>query len=295
MQSTIRVTEFYDVLDVAHSRAMDTSSNPPTITDTTTMPSHNTVLNADKGIPDTTMTNTFSGFNNFPIIEARSSIQNPNAMPKPSQYAIIKGQVKAPQAQSNISISDDGAITCYPPNVSVPYWNRIVFRTFDYEYNPTVLDDGQIPPTYSYNPYVDYLNTFAIRKADAYYDVVQDDVLIDGLYANQTNPTIFNYDNAPLFVKYDQYQSRSKVVFASTDRNHPHDIEFKFGYQHGQMEPIRLTLSPTANTPFIKTATAGSVITTTKYNPCYTRQDMEELLTKCYWSIEWIYDPPVKE
>lgn len=287
MQSTIRVTEFYDVIDVKNTYTNATLSS----LSTTEIPLHTTVVEANKKVVPPSITNTFSGFNNFPIANADSSIQNPNALTPQSQYTAITGQVKAPQAQSNISISEDGAITCYPPNVSVPYWNRIIFRTFDYEYNPKVLDDGQIPPTYSYNPYIDYLNTFAIRKADAYYDVVQDDVLIDGLYANQTNPTIYNYDNAPLFVKYDQYQSRSKVVFASTDRNHPHDIEFKFGYQHGQMEPIRLTLSPTANNPFRDQDSANNV----KYNQHYTRKDMEELLTKCYWSIEWIYDPPTKE
>ena len=287
MQSTIRVTEFYDVIDVKNTYTDVTLSE----LSTTEIPLHTTTVEANKKVVAPSITNTFSGFNNFPITDAISSIQNPNALTPQSQYTTITGQVKAPQAQSNISISDDGAITCYPPNVSVPYWNRIVFRTFDYEYNPKVLDDGVIPPSYYYNKYTDYLNTFAIRKADAYYDVVQDNVLIDGLYANQTNPTIFNYDNAPLFVKYDQYQSRSKVVFASTDRNHPHDIEFKFGYQHGQMEPIRLTLSPTANNPFRDQDSSHNI----KYNQHYTRQDIEELLTKCYWSIEWIYDPPQKE
>ena len=283
MQSTIRVTEFYDVIDVKNTYTNATLSS----LSTTEIPLHTTVVEANKKVVPPSITNTFSGFNNFPITNPDSSIQNPQALTPQSQYTTITGQVKAPQAQSNISISEDGTVTCYPPNVSVPYWNRIVFRTFDYEYNPKLLSDGAIPPSYSYNKYTDYLNTFANRKADAYYNSTTSTV---GVYVNvplsTTIPMIYNYDNAPLFVKYDQYQSRSKVVFASTDRNHPHDIEFKFGYQHGQMEPIRLTLSPTANNPFRDQNTANNY----KYNQSYTRKDIEELLTKCYWSIEWICD-----
>ena len=287
MQSTIRVTEFYDVIDVKNTysdaKLSDLSS--------TEIPLHTTTVEANKKVIPTEVTNTFNGFNNFPITNPDSSIQDPGAVPKPSQYVAITGQVKAPQTQSNISISENGTITCYPPNVSVPYWNRIIFRTFDYEYNPKVLSDGGTPPTYSYNNYRDYLNTFAIYKVDTYWDTVNEEPLLDGLNANIQNPMIYDYSNAPLFVKYDQYQSRSKVVFASTDRNHPHDIEFKFGYMHGQMEGINLTLSPTANNPFRDQDPTHNI----KYNQHYTRQDIEELLTKCYWSIEWIYDPPQKE
>ena len=123
MNRNVRVSEYYDLFDVK-------SSTAAVETKFTKLPD---------AIKPNNEYNTFRGFNNFPITDDSSSIQpylNTN-----SQYVEITGKHKAPQATSSIIVVDNNDlpadILCYPPNISVPYWSKVIFRNFDYKINET--------------------------------------------------------------------------------------------------------------------------------------------------------------
>ena len=96
------------------------------------------------------------------------------------------------------------------------------------------------------------------------------------------NSTILDYKEVPIFLKYDEYRSRSKVIFSSVDKTRNPDIEHKFGYQYGQMSPIKLNLALSCNNPI----TDG----TYNYNHNLDKDTISKIFKKCYWSIEWVYE-----
>ena len=245
----IRISEYYDLFDVRYY--LSTSSG--SMVKTEDLPT---------AIQPTQTTNTFSGFNNGLSIG------------QSSQYQEIVGQHKASQGITNISVDDDGSIWCYPPNVSVPYWTRIIFRNYDYQVQPK--DD------FKYKGVVDtYLN----KVNYLYPKYVTEDAELKPTTTDAitTDQYIVDYKDVPLFLKYDEYRSRSKVVFSSVDKTRNPDIEHRFGYQHGQMSPIKLNLSLSCNNPIYDS--------NYQYNFNLNRTDINKLLSKCYWSIEWICEP----
>ena len=260
---TVRISEYYDIFDVRTLKA-----SPYTVNNIT-----------DKSLPNsivpTQTTNPFSGFNNFPLTDPSSSIQVYQAPPnEPSQYRQITGQHKAPQAITNINIDEAGNILCYPPNISVPYWNKIIFRNYDYQ----ITDHTQ-------NKYDNYVALFLNEVGVVSPSYIPDGAngyKPDNANADVFNATILDYKEVPLFLKFDEYRSRSKVIFSSVDKTRNPDIEHRFGYQHGQMEPIKLNLSFSCNSP--------QRDDTYNYNSNLTRDEIEKLLVKCYWSIEWVYE-----
>ena len=289
---TVRISEYYDIYDVR-------------------IDNQNTTLNrtTDRNLPNdiriTYETNPFRGFSNWDDFAAAN----------PNNNVVIEGKHKAPQGVTNIQIDDNGDIWCFPPNVSVPYWNRIIFRNFDYNYkcNEGFLSDDNniyrnwirgntdsytLPPTISLaNGIIVNLPRFvkSTDEADTYYEVWGKDLSDndhvpqapidfkqDFTNVNGRSFLISNGEKVPLFLKFDEYRSRSKVIFSGVDKTRNPDIEHKFGYQYGQMTPIKLNLGISCNNPI--------TTDTHHYNRNLTRSEIISLLNKCYWSIEWIYE-----
>ena len=326
MTKSIRVNEYYDLFDVKDIAG--TIINTPT--------------DLPKNIKPNNEYNAFRGFNNFPTSNPSSSIQPYNAAN--SQYVEITGKYKSPQATSSIKVDNNGDIWCYPPNVSVPYWSRIVFRNFDYKINETTQTKNRLVPdkknyyltSISYvEPWAPSINEFIPRfveveitdnDADNEWETpagtkpASGDIVECILWGKNTSiyktgliaayPENFplkyqdqdfsnvngwmndfdisgnstDYTNSPLFLRFDEYPSRSKIIFSSCDKTRNPDIEFNFNYHKGQMEPIKLNLSLSANIP-LNDFTNGN-----KYNQNLTKSEIESILKSCYWCIEWICD-----
>lgn len=94
-----------------------------------------------------------------------------------------------------------------------------------------------------------------------------------------------NFEKAPLFLKYDEYPSQSKVIFSRCDKTRNPDIEFNFNNQHGQSEPVKLYLSLSASKSGYDTTTHR------RFNTKLTKAELKEILNSCYWCIEWVYEP----
>lgn len=270
---TVRVSEYYDVFDVKKLIA-----NPYTVTTITDR-------QLPTGITDTNNTNTFNGFSNWSNFSSQSTkpndysgaqtqgTANPANNIQASSVAIT-GQSKAPQVIANIRIDENGDIWCYPPNVSVPHWTKVIFRNYDY--------NCDVHASTHYNA---YLTSFHKEFTYESPNMVQDgsDYKPDPDSTETiTDNKITDYESIPVFLKFDEYPSRSKVIFSKVDKTRNPDIEFRFGYAKGQMEPIKVNLSFSCNTP--------STDQTYTYNRNLTRDEIEKLFNKCYWSIEWVYE-----
>ena len=94
-----------------------------------------------------------------------------------------------------------------------------------------------------------------------------------------------NFEKVPLFLKYDEYPSQSKVIFSRCDKTRNPDIEFNFNNQHGQSEPVKLYLSLSAS------KSGYDMATHRRFNTKLTKAELAELLNSCYWCIEWVYEP----
>ena len=276
MRQTISVNEYYDLFDIK------TVENPATKKATSATEA---MTNIPNNIKDTNKTNSFRGFWNF---------NNYNTQQKPLDLIQIAGQVKSDQANSSLHVDENGDIWCYPPNVSVPYWSRIIFRNFDYRIQPDAASKYYL----------------LLQNTDySQVDISDLGLLIDGkLVANDQdnteytytgvkitsdgNPIYINhqtYDATPLFLRFDEYPSRSKVIFSGCDKTRNPDIEFRFAYKKGQMEPIKLNLSFSANIPVRDFNNLNDV-----YNRNLTKTDIDENIRSCYWCIEWVYEPDTK-
>ena len=312
MSRSVRLSEYYDLFDV---KTYKSGSTPHAEV------KNNDILN-DK-IQDTNMTNPFHGFSNWTDFKANNQTYDMQNLPNtiPTNIATITGKHFSPQALNTISITDNGDILCYPPNVPVPYWNKVIFRNFDFQFQPHDLD----------------ANNTDDFKAISYRNMIEDTYLThydnipisydsdksiyapvpEFIYDNQTPPVytqlwnmdrtanthipaiyqrnfegaenvktlIYNYDNVPLFLRFPEYRSRSHVIFSACDKTRNPDIEHEFGYQHGATEPILLNLSMSASNFITDITTAG-----TKYNENLDKNTIEKLLIKCYWCIEWVYE-----
>lgn len=309
MSRSVRLSEYYDLFDIKTY----SSGNVP-FADV----KNNDDLPDD--IQDTNMTNPFHGFSNWKDFKANNQTRNKNPPPAtiPTNIATITGKHFSPQALNTVSINENGDILCYPPNAPVPYWNKVIFRNFDFQFQPHdinfLYDDLK---AYSYQeminekyltqydnvPFtgVDDLHMF-IPVPEKTYD--NQNRLTQLWYEDQSSNTdlpqqfqqdfsevggaktlIYNYDNVPLFLRYPEYRSRSHVIFSACDKTRNPDIEHVFGYNHGATEPIVLNLSMSASNFITDINTPG-----TKYNENLDKNTIEKLLIKCYWCIEWVYE-----
>lgn len=311
MSRSVRLSEYYDLFDVK----MDTSLGVPTAE-----LKNNDVLNDN--IQDTNMTNPFHGFSNWKDFKANNQTYDMSNYPAtiPTNIATITGKHFSPQALNTVSINENGDILCYPPNVPVPYWTKVIFRNFDFQFQPHDIDGNKDEDFKAYS-YLDMINEkylthyenipYSHESADVYAPVPE------FMYDNQTPPhlarlwysdqstnshlppiyqqdftgvggvktLIYDYDNVPLFLRYPEYRSRSHVIFSACDKTRNPDIEHVFGYNHGATEPIVLNLSMSASNFITDINTPG-----TKYNENLDKNTIEKLLIKCYWCIEWVYE-----
>ena len=297
----IRVNEYYDLFDVKWNSGEG----------------ENQLINNDglyNSIEQTYTTNPFVGFNNFEQTNPLSSVSNlgvnyNSAANTGTAHDLIRivGKSNASHALNSLSIDDEGNIFCYPPPCfGVSHWDKIIFRNFDFtvqpKYNSTykkLLDENY---TYSYEndpqlivddnnnriPLPEYTtgdngityklwdtNQSTNTHINANYKVDWTADHITGAFSR-----IHDYSNVPLFLKFDNYQSRSKVIFSGCDKTRNPDIEFNFGYEHGINEPIKLNLTLSASV-FIREGV-------NTYNQHLNKDEIEKLLTKCYWCVEWI-------
>ena len=259
----IAISEFYDIMNVENET-----------------PSAFQVDNLPTVIKDGFDTNPFLGFSNSNMTQSTET---------------IAGKMMANGINSNISIDEKGNILCYPPNAFVPYWSRIIFRNFDYTVQPT--NDS------AYKSIVgnEFIGSLSLEQASGTFGFSLYDAN-STTKKYQTNPngedttgtfdfdapidiTIKSYDNVPVFLKFDEYPSRSKVIFSQCDKTRNPDVSFTFGYPKGSTEPIKLNLSLSANPPTYN----GSPMK--KYNNNLNLTDITNLFKSCYWSIEWQYIP----
>lgn len=283
LRKPIIISEYYDLFEFNKSALNITSED---------INHYNTAQNA--AITPTNQTNPFIGFwnnNNF-------NAGNPN------NNVVIAGKAFSPQAYNNVYIEDDGTINCFPPNVSVPHWTKIIFRNFDYNFSNAPIGDyaGPVnriankPFTYEFPPttYYNLHNKYAPIPSNL-WGQDNDDGSIDNrswlqqdfseLYGFNYTGSFYDYNNCPLFLKYDEYPSRSKVIFSNCDKTRNPDIEFNFNNQHNQNEPIKLYLSLSASNSGYDT-NAGH-----RFNTKLSKRDIEDLLNNCYFCVEWIYNP----
>ena len=351
---TVRINEYYDLFDVKQ-----TTANVFSIVNNESLPTEN---------KPTFNTNAFSGFNNFEQTSNYSSVDNIGSAynPPPTNTGSrdliqVVGKHRAPQANNSLSVDEQGNILCYPPPVSVPWWDKVIFRNFDYTItndtlnnikqslvgdrsNITFSGEEVLNPYYSGNFIPEnfelelsedditqnwtsqavmgrtytatghtpgdhlILPLWGVSTATAYKtkgatapyayptnfsNIYQHDFgHTRGFKASNAtfNGTITNYSESPLFLKFDNYQSRSKVIFSGCDKTRNPDIEFKFGYQHGNMEPIKLNLALSASNPLVSNVGSPNP-SYDRFNQNLTREQIEAILVKCYWCIEWIYEP----
>ena len=263
MSRSVRLSEYYDLFDVVVEPDLKTTLN------------NNDVLNTD--IKNMNITNPFHGFSNWQDFKANNQTEDLPDNPGtriPTNIAVIKGKHFSPQAINTVSIDEQGNISCYPPNAPVPYWNKVIFRNFDFQFHPHNITSNTLPDKYKDMITTNYLNSY-ITDSDA-------------------TKAIYDYDNVPLFLRYPDYRSRSHVIFSACDKTRNPDIEHVFGYNHGATEPIILNLSMSASnfitgiSDFVVNGTtyhAG-----TRYNENLDRECINKLLTKCYFCIEWVYE-----
>lgn len=324
----MHVSEYYDLFEFNKSNGGDVSSGL-----------NHYAAGQNAAIIPTNQTNPFAGFwndNNF-------TAGNPN------NTDIVQGKSFSSLAYNSVYVEDDGTINCMPPTVSVPYWSKIIFRNFDYNFNnldnvskfttqfgntttgnftyqvtefPTKNPEGNVA-TIPIPEFVDVVytendqNHFAAWVAgtshrykiwntdtsyykrgaephisDKYPDNFpnllrdQDFKGIEGI--NQTIDGTFemtNFDKMPLFLKFDEYPSQSKVIFSRCDKTRNPDIEFNFNNQHGQSEPVKLYLSLSAS------KSGYDATTNRRFNTKLTKAELKKLLNSCYWCIEWVYVP----
>lgn len=243
MRQEIHVNEYYDLFDIKTVSGSISSA----------------LTDVPSTIRDTQMTNPFRGFWNN---------DQYNTQQKPYDIAPITGQKKSPQAQNSLRVEDNGDIWCYPPNVSVPYWSRIIFRNYDY--------NVEIPSSSDYFAPAVVVDNFSLAAASDPSTITNVGV-------------ITRYQDSNLFLRFDEYPSRSKVIFSKCDKTRNPDIEFRFAWKRGQMEPIKLNLSLSANVAIRDPSTPANT-----YNQNLNKATIQSIVRSCYWCIEWIYEPETR-
>lgn len=220
---------------------------------------------AATGIKDTDQTNPFRGFwndNNF-------------SAGNPTFTTTIQGKHFAPNAYDTVRITEDGDIDCYPPPINVAGWKSITFKKLNYSINGGMNPDTTANPLYNIVGKYQRSQSLALPKliyesADFKPEATDPPILQPG--SIQYDPQL-----CPIFIKWDEYPSRSKVVL-SKDSD---PIRFVFSYPRASDEPIRLYITTTASITGWNVDKAQRVIGKLK------KADLAVLLSSCNFVIEW--------
>lgn len=277
MRKSIRINEYYDLFDVKQQ-------------------SDNTVSSDINQLPDTIKPNSeynvFSGFSNWSdFYENNKTLTTPPNTYTANNVIEITGKHKSPQANSSIRVDDNGDIWCFPPNVSVPHWSKIIFRNFDYTLEGDITAQNNYA-TVLYQTMPGLLSTKNLSvdltgnindDNDVLYLKFDDDKLTGA--DKSLDFYLYDFKEGNIFLKFDEYPSRSKVIFSKSDKTRNPDIEYEFGYAKGQMEPIKLNIALSAN-PSVYDETNKY-----KFNHNLSMSEIKTVLKGCYWCIEWIYVP----
>ena len=310
---SVRITEYYDLFNVK----VDIDDVSKSVK--TTQSEYRKVKGPAEIVDGTT--NTFSGFSNWSNFatqnvapNAYSSTQtqgtaDPSLNVQASSIEVT-GKYKAPGTVIDVDILANGDILCYPPPISVPYWTKVIFRNYDYQLRRPAntsdfaswFSDVSNNGSYRCNPTYTYVNDdqditylpipqrYWLNK-DTTSAWVEPFTGKDFTNVRGFNVPLCDYSSVPVFLKFDLYPSKTKVIFSSVDKTRNPDLEYNFGCQHGSNEPIKLNLSPTCNGAMNGIEAVSGVNHRINYNCNFTRADIEELFSKCYWSIEWVYEP----
>lgn len=282
MKSNVHIVEFYDLFNVSNKSGGRGIEQVP------------------DNIEDTNRTNTFRGFWNS---------DDYNTVQKPIDLIQIAGQHKSPQETNTLTLNENGDILCFPPNVSVPYWNKIIFKNYDYSLSNWALNDVALKPIPHDAAVHVSVNDADVTPLPNYCFYPGDDAAtppvdpeIISIYGydrkSETHlPTKFKLNTSnlkslcgetsdfPLFMKFDEYQSRSKCIYSMSSRYDKSEIEFKFSYHKGSQEPIKLNLAFSSNQYVCDKFDSFS------YNKNLNKDDITKFIRRCNWSIEWIYEP----
>lgn len=236
------------------------------------------------GIKDENRTNPFRGFFNVTDVINGTNFNAEN----PTFTVAIAGKHFAPHSFNSVNILTDGTIECFPPPIHPVGWKSVTFKCFSYKVK--FLGDTT-------NKFSDYIDSFAdgVGQVCAYYRDVTDggetshypefvpeayDPPVPGVPtpgARYVKNPISKYDKCPLFIKWDEYPSRSKVVMSRKSKC----LTYVFGQPWGPDEPIRLSLSLSGS------MSGYDEQLKTRFNTKLTQQDIADLLVACSFVIEW--------
>lgn len=225
------------------------------------------------GIKDEDRTNPFRGFFNGKNFNAEN----------PTFTAAIQGKHFAPQAFNSVNILTDGTIECFPPPIHPVGWKSVTFKCFSYKMNLANSSnqfsdyvanyiDGLVQTYAYYNDAADGGVTFHYPQ---FVPLADDDLPSLGARINMNQLT--KYDKCPLFIKWDEYPSRSKVVMSRKSKC----LTYVFGQPWGPDEPIRLSLSLSGS------MSGYDEQLKTRFNTKLNQQDIADLLIACSFVIEW--------
>lgn len=226
------------------------------------------------GIKDEERTNPFRGFFNGTNFKAEN----------PDFTVAIQGKHFAPQAFNSVNILTDGTIECFPPPIHPVGWKSVTFKCFSYKMN--LLNDSSKFSDYINDNFVDgiiqtyayYNEEQALGETNHYPEfspLANDKLSTPGARMNVNQLT--KYDKCPLFIKWDEYPSRSKVVMSRKLKC----LTYVFGQPWGPDEPIRLSLSLSGS------MSGYDEELKTRFNTKLEQKDIADLLVSCSFVIEW--------
>lgn len=227
------------------------------------------------GIKDENRTNPFRGFFNGTNFYAEY----------PHTPVAIQGKHFAPHAFNSVNILYDGTIECFPPPIHPVGWKSVTFKCFTYKINSFK----------SKSDFSDYVNSF-VNGVENIYPYYFEETGVGGTgYFPEIKPeaddtatlptrgsrtetlAISKFDKCPLYIKWDEYPSRSKVVMSRKSKC----LTYVFGQPWGPDEPIRLSLSLSGS------MSGYDEQLKTRFNTKLTQQDIADLLIACSFVIEW--------
>lgn len=266
--SNLQITETYDLFEIYNK---DNGLFPSSIENR--IETYDPTNNESK-IKDTNQTNPFRGFwndNNF-------------AAGNPNFTQVISGKHFAPDSYAAVDIQEDGTIVCYPPPVDVAGWRAVSFKLLKYAIDPDPIDprDTLLDPhpektrllqrvsKIYWKTYSQYFPTYQDADGDDTFKPITTDKL-------EVLSKISNPDKTPIFLKWDEYPSRSKVVLSKDSEPTRH----VFSYPRGSNEPVRVYLSFSAQRNYWDEA--AEINKSTKLD----RDQIDGLLLACSFQITW--------